>query len=62
MNLMRNPCSNLKKLSSMIDPKMLAQIGGPDNLMSVMKEISNNPEMMKMRMGELEGKNNKKKI
>ena len=32
----------------MIDPKMMAQLGGAGNLMSMMKEMSTNPDMQKM--------------
>lgn len=67
VNLMRNPNQILGKLSSMIDPKMLAQLGGAGNLMNMMKEMSNNPQMAEMMqgmgqgMGGPEGKKNKKK-
>jgi hypothetical protein len=48
----------------MIDPKMMAQLGGAGNLMSMMKEMSSNPEMQKMMSsmggGELEGLAKKK--
>jgi len=42
-NLMRNPNQVLGKLQSMIDPKMMAQLGGAGNLMNMMKEMSTNP-------------------
>jgi len=45
VNLMRNPNQILGKLSSMIDPKMMAQLGGAGNLMNMMKEMSSNPQM-----------------
>ena len=61
-SLIKNPCSSLKQLSSVIDPKTLVQTEGPDSLMHMMKEINNNPDMMSMmRMGRLEGKNQKKR-
>lgn len=51
----------------MIDPKMMAQLGGAGNLMNMMKEMSSNPEMQKMMggmggmgMGDLEGLAKKK--
>ena len=44
----RNPNQILGKLQSMIDPKMMAQLGGAGNLMSMMKEMSTNPDMQKM--------------
>lgn len=48
VNMMRNPNQILGKLQSMIDPKMMAQLGGAGNLMSMMKEMSTNPDMQKM--------------
>lgn len=53
-NIMRNPNQFLGKLQSMIDPKMMAQLGGAGNLMNMMKEMSSNPEMQKM-MGSMGG-------
>lgn len=48
----------------MIDPKMMAQLGGAGNLMNMMKEMNGNPEMQKMMggmgMGNLEGLAKKK--
>jgi signal recognition particle subunit SRP54 len=44
-NLTRNPNQMLGKLQQMIDPKMMAQLGGVGNLMGMMKEMSNNPQM-----------------
>ena len=35
----------------MIDPKMMAQLGGAGNLMGMMKEMASNPEMAKMMGG-----------
>jgi len=43
MNMMRNPNQMMGKLSKMIDPKMLAQLGGAGNLMNMMKEMNSNP-------------------
>jgi len=37
VNMMRNPNQVLGKLQSMIDPKMMAQLGGAGNLMNMMK-------------------------
>lgn len=51
MGMMRNPNQFLGKLQSMIDPKMMAQLGGAGNLMNMMKEMSTNPEMQKMMGG-----------
>lgn len=45
VNLMRNPNQIMGKLQSMIDPKMMAQLGGAGNIMNMMKEMSNNPQM-----------------
>lgn len=42
---MRNPGQIMNKLQSCIDPKIMAQLGGAGNLMSMMKEMSNNPQM-----------------
>lgn len=63
--MLRNPNQFLGKLQSMIDPKMMAQLGGAGNLMNMMKEMSTNPEMQKMMggmggMGNLEGLAKKK--
>lgn len=44
-SLMRNPQQLMGKLSSMIDPKVMAQLGGAGNLMNMMKEMSGNPQM-----------------
>jgi len=51
LNLMRNPNQVMGKLSSMIDPKTMSQMGGIDNLMTMMKEMSKNPEMSEMMKG-----------
>ena len=62
-NLMRNSNQIMGKLQSMIDPKMMAQLGGAGNLMSMMKEMASNPEMAKMMGGmDLEGLEKKKVI
>ena len=39
-NMMRNPNQFMGKLQSMLDPKMMAQLGGAGNLMNMMKEMS----------------------
>lgn len=66
VNMMRNPNQVLGKLQSMIDPKMMAQLGGAGNLMNMMKEMSSNPEMQKMMSGmgggDLEGLAKKKVV
>lgn len=36
------------KLQQCIDPKIMAQLGGAGNLMNMMKEMSNNPQMEEM--------------
>lgn len=64
-NLMRNSNQIMGKLQSMIDPKMMAQLGGAGNIMNMMKEMSSNPEMAKMMGamgGDLEGLAKKKYI
>jgi signal recognition particle subunit SRP54 len=51
---MRNSDQIMGKLQSMIDPKMMAQLGGAGNIMNMMKEMTSNPEMAKM-MGAMGG-------
>ena len=51
---MRNPNQVLGKLQSVIDPRMMAQLGGAGNLMNMIKEIGSNPEMQRM-MGSMGG-------
>jgi signal recognition particle subunit SRP54 len=53
-NMMRNPNQFMGKLQSMLDPKMMAQLGGAGNLMNMMKEMSSNPDLQKM-MGSMGG-------
>lgn len=48
VNLKRNPNQIMNKLQSAIDPKMMSQLGGAGNLMNMMKEMSNNPQMEEM--------------
>lgn len=50
-NIMRNPNQFMGKLQSMLDPKMMAQLGGAGNLMNMMKEMSSNPDLQKMMGG-----------
>ena len=45
VNLMRNPNQIMSKLQNAIDPKIIASLGGAGNLMNMMKEMSNNPQM-----------------
>jgi hypothetical protein len=63
-NLMRNSNQIMGKLQSMIDPKMMAQLGGAGNIMTMMKEMASNPDMAKMMGamggGDLEGLAKKK--
>lgn len=47
-NLMRNPNQLLGKLQSVIDPKIMASLGGAGNLMNMMKEMTSNPQMSEM--------------
>lgn len=47
--MQRNPQSVMQALSKSLDPKMLAQMGGAGNVMSMMKEMS------KMDMNEMKG-------
>ena len=46
-NFMRNPQQMMKKVQSAVDPKMLQQLGGSQNMMQMMKEMS------KLNMGEM---------
>jgi len=49
--MMRNPNQMMQKMQKMIDPKMLKQMGGPQNMMNLMKEIGkmeNMPDMQEM--------------
>lgn len=45
VNLMRNPNQIMSKLQNVIDPKIMASLGGAGNLMNMMKEMSSNPQM-----------------
>ena len=45
VNLMRNPNQIMSKLQNVIDPKIMASLGGAGNLMNMMKQMSNNPQM-----------------
>ena len=47
----QNPNQMMSKLKSVMDPKMLAQMGGEGNLMNMMKEMSSNPDMKDMMKG-----------
>ena len=47
-NLMRNSNQIMGKLQQCIDPKIMAQLGGAGNLMNMMKEMSNNPQIEEM--------------
>ena len=38
-NMMRNPGQMMKRMQNMMDPKILQQMGGPQNLMNMMHEI-----------------------
>jgi signal recognition particle subunit SRP54 len=48
-NFMRNPNDMMRKVQSAVDPKLLKQFGGTQNMMNLMKEMS------KMDMGEMMG-------
>lgn len=47
-NLTRNHNQIMGKLQQMMNPQMLAQLGGAGNIMNMMKEMSNNPQMEEM--------------
>jgi len=38
-NFMRNPNQMMKKVQNAVDPKMMKQLGGSQNLMQMMKEM-----------------------
>ncbi len=57
----RNGAQIMDKLKNIIDPKMMSQLGGQGNLMNMMKEMSNNPQMEEM-MKSLGGGAGKKKV
>ena len=44
-NLMRHQNQIMGKLQQMINPQMMAQLGGASNIMNMMKEMSSNPQM-----------------
>ena len=46
-NFMRNPQQMMRKVQSAVDPKMLQQLGGSQNMMQMMKEMG------KLDMGEM---------
>lgn len=47
-NFMRNQPQIMNKLSSMINPQMMAQLGGASNIMGMMKQMTTNPQMQEM--------------
>jgi signal recognition particle subunit SRP54 len=61
-DLTRNPKEVMKKLSSVLDPSMMAQLGGPQSLMSMMKDMEANPEMANLikQMQQAAGKGRRK--
>jgi signal recognition particle subunit SRP54 len=48
LNLTRNPNQVMGKLQQMMTPQMMSQLGGAGNIMNMMKEMSNNPQMEEM--------------
>ena len=44
-NIKNNPNQVMGKLQQMINPQMMAQLGGAGNVMNMMKEMSSNPQM-----------------
>jgi hypothetical protein len=42
---MRNQNQIMGKIQQMINPQMMAQLGGASNIMNMMKEMSGNPQM-----------------
>lgn len=50
--MMRNPQGVMQQLSKVLDPRMMAQMGGAGNIMNMMKEMSKmDPNEMKNMMG-----------
>ncbi|UKK00639.2 signal recognition particle protein 2 [Theileria orientalis] len=47
-NLMRNPNQLMNKMQSMMDPKILQQMGGPGTIMKLMREFSQNEDMQSL--------------
>ena len=47
-NFMRNQPQIMDKLSRMMNPQMMAQLGGASNIMGMMKEMTTNPQMQEM--------------
>jgi signal recognition particle subunit SRP54 len=48
-NFERNPGQYMDQLKKMIDPRMLGQLGGMDNLMSMVKGMSKDPSFLEMQ-------------
>lgn len=47
-NIMRNPNQLLNKMQTMIDPRLLNQMGGAGNIMKLMKEFSQNDDLQSL--------------
>lgn len=68
-NFMRNQNQIMGKIQQMINPQMMAQLGGAGNIMNMMKQMTSNPQMEEMMksmggmgaMGALGGKKGKGK-
>ncbi len=58
-NMMRNPGQMMKRMQNMMDPKMLKQIGGPQNLMNMMHEFGKMDNMEEL-MGKKKVRGKKK--
>lgn len=44
-NFNRNQNQMMGKIQQMMTPQMMAQLGGASNIMNMMKEMTNNPQM-----------------
>jgi hypothetical protein len=44
-NFNRNQNQIMGKIQQMINPQMMAQLGGASNIMNMMKEMTSNPQM-----------------
>lgn len=58
-NMMRNPGQMMKRMQNMMDPKILQQMGGPQNLMNMMHEFGKMENMEEM-VGKRGGKRKRK--
>ena len=48
-NVQRNPNQYMDQLKKMIDPRMMGQLGGIDNVMKMVQGMSKDPSFMDMQ-------------